>query len=88
MSAAYYFAKGNQVLIKHMRRLAVHGSGNNTSTGGHNHPDQLIFSWQNESDTIRPTISYPKLIPPITNASVIGLLSLCGPVVMRAQCKT
>jgi len=60
-----------------MKHLTLQGSGNNTSPGGHNYPSQLIFNWQNGSDTVRLTLSDPKLIASgsstvVTNATVIG----------------
>jgi CrtC N-terminal lipocalin domain len=74
---AFYLAKGNQALIEDMHGLKVQGSGNNTSPGGYNYPSQLIFNWQNGTDTVRLTLSDPKLIASgsstaITNATVIG----------------
>jgi len=75
--AAFYLAKGNQVIVEDMKHLTVQGSGKNTSAGGHNYPDQLKFNWQNGSDTVRLTLSVPKLISSgsstaDTNSSVIG----------------
>jgi len=55
----------------------VQGSGNYTSPSGHNYPSQLTFNWQNGTDTVRLTLSNPKLLVPgsstaITNSTVIG----------------
>lgn len=59
---AFYLAEGNWVLIEDMKHLTAQRSGNNTSPGGHNYPSQLIFNWQNGTDTVRLTLSEPKLI--------------------------
>lgn len=74
---AFYLAKGNQVLIEDMQHLSVQGSGNNTSPGGHNYPTQLVFNWQNGTDSVRLTLTNPKLIASgsstiDTNSTVIG----------------
>jgi hypothetical protein len=74
---AFYLAKGKKTLIEDMQHLTVQGSGNNTPPGGYNYPTELIFNWQNGTDSVRLTLTDGTLISSgsstiITNSTVIG----------------
>ena len=60
-----------------MQHLTVQGSGNNASPGGHNYPTELIFNWQNGTDSGRLALTDGTLISSgtstvVTNSTVIG----------------
>lgn len=74
---AFYLAKGNQVLIQDMRHLTVQGTGNITAPGGHDYPKVLNFRWHNGSDTVKLSLTNPKIVRAaspivVTNATIYG----------------
>lgn len=76
-------AKGNQVLINEMEHLTVQGSGNNTSPGGRDYPSELIFTWQNGTDTVRISLGNLTLLSSGSSTTVPNFTTIRNPEYMR-----
>jgi hypothetical protein len=83
----HIFMSSGQVLVEDTKLLNVQGSENKTSPGGHIYPSRLDFNWQNGSDTVRLTLSDPKIIAAGSSTTITNSTTIGNPEYMRLSGK-